>query len=165
MKVRNIILGTLCVALVGASIASAKEGEKKDRAARKADYAARAAARFKTMDKDGNGTISLAEFKAMHKQRIAKMKKHMGDKWDPERAAKHPSAKEIFAKIDADKSNSLTAEELKAAHKRMRGQHKKGAKGKRGAEAKRAAKGDDGHAKPTCDAKKACCPKAKADKE
>ena len=158
MKVRNIILGTLCVALVGASIASAKEGGKKDKAARKADYAARAAARFKTMDKDGNGTISLAEFKAMHKQRIAKMKKRMGDKWDPKRSAKHPSATEIFAKIDADKSNSLTAEELKAAHKRMRGQHKKGAKGKRGAEAKRAAK-------PKSEAKKACCATCKADKE
>jgi hypothetical protein len=160
MKVRNILLGTLCVALVGASIASAKEGGKKDKAAQ----AARAAARFKTMDKDGNGTISLAEFEAMHAQRIAKMKKRMGDKWDPKRAAKHPSAKDIFAKIDADKSKSLTAEELKAAHKRMRGQHKKGHKGRRGAEAKKAAKGDAGVAKPKC-AAKACKAKGKADTE
>ena len=163
MKVRNILMGTLCVALVGASIASAEEGGKKnkaakDPAARAAAQAARAAARFKTMDKDGNGTISLAEFKAMHKQRIAKMKKRMGDKWDPKRAAKHPSAKEIFAKIDADKSKSLTAEELKAAHKRMRGHHKKGAKGKRGAKG-------DGDAKPKSKAKKACCATCKTDKE
>ena len=163
MKVRNILLGTLCVALVSASIASAKDAKKRDKDAKKPDRAARAAARFKTMDKDGNGTISLAEFKAMQAQRIAKRKKRMGDKWDPERAAKRPSAKEIFAKIDTDKSKSLTPEELKAAHKRMRGQQKKGPKGKRGAEAKRAAKGDE--AKPKSKAKKACCATCKADKE
>ena len=141
MKVRNIVLGTLCVALVGASIASAKEGGKKDKAAKKPDRAARAAAHFKTMDKDGNGTISLPEFKVVQKKRMAMMKKRMGDKWDPKRAAKRPSAEVIFAKIDADKSASLSADEMKAAHKRMRDHRRKGPKGKRNAEVKKAAKG------------------------
>ena len=164
MKVRSILLGTLCVALVGASVASAEEGEKKGKAARKKDPAARAAAHFKMMDKDGNGSISLAEFKVMHEQRIAKMKERMGDKWDPERAAKRPTAEAIFAKMDTDKSASLTADEMKAAHKRMRDHHKKGPRGKRGAEAKKAA-GEEDEAKPKCKAKKACDAKVEADKE
>ncbi|MBT3294230.1 MAG: hypothetical protein HN919_15005 [Verrucomicrobia bacterium] len=160
MKVRNILLGTLCVALVGASIASAKEGEKKDRDAKKKDPAARAAARFKAVDKDGNGAISLPEFKAAHEQRIARMKKRMGDKWDPARAAKHPTAEVIFAKIDTDKSTSLSADEMKAAHKRMHARHKKGPKGKRDAAAKKAVKAA-GDAKVECKAAKACKADAK----
>ena len=97
MKVQKIVLGSLCVALVGSSVVFAGEGERKGP---KKD-GQRGEAHFKAMDTDGDGSISSGEFSAMHEKRMAKMKERLGDKWDPERAAKHPGAEEIFEKIIA----------------------------------------------------------------
>lgn len=69
--------------------------------------------RFKAMDTDGNGTISLAEFKAGHEKRMAAMKERMGDKFD---ASKAPNPDETFKKIDKDGDGQLTKDELKAGH-------------------------------------------------
>ncbi len=129
MKVQKIVLGSLCVALVGSSIVFAGEGEK-ERKGRKHD-GQRGAAHFKAMDTDGDGKITLSEFTVMHEQRVAKMKERLGDKWDPERAAKHPGAAEIFEKMDADGDKSLTKAEMKEARKRMHERHgKRHGKGK-----------------------------------
>lgn len=71
-------------------------------------------ARFKAMDTDGNGTISLEEHKAGHEKRIAAMKERMGDKFD---ASKVPNPEESFKKIDTDGNGQLSKEEMQAAHK------------------------------------------------
>lgn len=57
--------------------------------------------RFKKIDTDKDGVISLEEFKA------TPMGKKLGDK-----------AEAVFQKIDADKSGGLTPAELKAAHEK-----------------------------------------------
>jgi len=64
--------------------------------------------RFKAMDTDGNGTVSLAEFKVAHKKRVAEMKKRMGDRWNEERASQRPKPQETFKKLDADGNGELT---------------------------------------------------------
>ena len=98
--------------------------------------------RFKAADTDGNGTISLAEFEIMHAKRVARIKENIGDRFDPERAAKRPSAAEIFAKIDTDQSGDLTKQELHQAHKqRMERRQERGGKG--GPERIGAPAGDD----------------------
>lgn len=68
--------------------------------------------RFKRLDKDANGTVSLEEFKASP----------MGQR-NVERAA------EIFKKIDADSNGELTLEEFKA-HRPDR--HRRGPRGPKG---------------------------------
>lgn len=69
--------------------------------------------RFKAMDTDGNGTISLAEFKAGHEKRMAQMKERMGEKFD---ASKMPNPDETFKKLDKDGNGELTKDEMKAGH-------------------------------------------------
>jgi hypothetical protein len=71
------------------------------------------AARFAAMDTDGNGSISLAEFKVAHEKRMAAMKERMGDKAPP---APKKTAEEIFAALDTNKDNALSKEEIKAGH-------------------------------------------------
>jgi hypothetical protein len=77
------------------------------------------AERFKEMDTDKNGSISLDEFKVVQEKRIEGMKKRMGEKFD---ATKVPSAEEAFKKADADANGSLSMEELR----KMGGDRRKG---------------------------------------
>jgi len=70
---------------------------------------------FKKMDADDNGTVSLEEFKSTPRA-----------KENPEKAA------EIFKKMDADSSGDITFEEMIQAHKKHRGNHRKGGPGQEG---------------------------------
>lgn len=105
-SLRWMLAGTL---VLGASWAMAGDAPKNDMS-----RAERAAKNFAESDTDGNGTLSLEEFKAGHERRIAARKEHLGDKWDPEMAAKGPSVEEKFAKIDKDGDGQLTQDEMKA---------------------------------------------------
>jgi len=69
---------------------------------------------FEAMDTDGNGSISLDEFTVAHEKRMAARKEKMGDKWNPEIAAKMPSAEVVFGKMDTDENGEVTKEEMKA---------------------------------------------------
>lgn len=90
-------------------------------------------ARFKAADADGNGTISLAEFKAGHEKRMAAMKERMGDKFD---ASKAPNPDEVFKKLDKDGDGQLTKDEMKEGHRPGGpggpGGHREGAEGGHG---------------------------------
>lgn len=88
-------------------------------------------ARFKAADADGNGTISLAEFKAGHEKRMAAMKERMGDKFD---ASKAPNPDEVFKKLDTNGDGQLSKEEMKEGHKNMGGPggHREGGEGGHG---------------------------------
>ena len=69
-------------------------------------------ARFAKKDTNGDGKLSIEEFKAgMPEDKAAK-------------------ADEIFAKIDADKDGAITKEEMKAAHEKRLGREGKGPEGK-----------------------------------
>lgn len=87
--------------------------------------------RFKAMDTDGNGTISLAEFKVAQEKRMAERKAKMGDKWDEARAAKMPTAEQTFKRLDTDGNGALTPEELRreGRAKGPRAGHGQGAEG------------------------------------
>jgi len=124
--VRTVVSGIVVVSLCGAAFAA--EDEAKEHKGPPRD----GKARFEAADTDGSGGISLEEFKAGHEKRMAAMKEHMGDRWDPARAAQHPGPEEIFKKIDADGNGQLTQEEMMAHGKKMsetRGRHGEGPHG------------------------------------
>jgi hypothetical protein len=109
--------GWLAVCVIGIGVAMAvsapgAENKKGDGKAGGRGPAGDPEARFKAIDTDGNGTISLAEFKAGHEKRMAAMKERMGDKFD---ASKAPNPDEIFKKIDANGDGQATKEEMKNA--------------------------------------------------
>ncbi len=66
---------------------------------------------IKKLDKDGNGTLSLEEFK-----------KGKGAQKKPDRA------EQFFKKMDADKDGQLTKDEITEARKKMRQRRGKGGK-------------------------------------
>jgi hypothetical protein len=84
-------------------------------------------ARFKAMDTDGNGAISIEEYKASQEKRVASMKEKMGDKFD---AAKVPNPEEAFKKADANGDGQLSKEEVQSMRKAMGpGGRREGGKG------------------------------------
>jgi hypothetical protein len=116
-------VGVLCVAT---SFAEEDEGKGKGKHGKRGEeMKERAEKHFTETDADGSGEISLAEFKVMLEAKHEVMKEKLGDKYDPERAAKRPSAEEIFKKIDADENGGLSKEEMHKAHK-ARGRRGKG---------------------------------------
>jgi hypothetical protein len=112
-KVRLLVAAVLvmgyCSAVLAEEQAAGKDQGKGQAKKERPDF-------FKANDADGNGTLSLAEFKDMDAKRAAKMKEKLGDKFDAAKAAKMPSAEERFAKLDADKNGQLTKEEMTAGH-------------------------------------------------
>lgn len=90
--------------------------------------------RFAAADTDGNGTVSLEEFKVVHAKRLEAHKKRMGDRYDAERAAKMPSADETFKRLDTDGNGALTQEEMSKGHRRGRGERPNRAAKKEGDE-------------------------------
>lgn len=105
---------TVCALGIGVAMSFSAYGEEKkaDHGGDRRGPAGDPEARFKAADTDGNGTISLAEFKAGHEKRMAAMKERMGDKFD---ASKAPNPDEIFKKIDANGDGQATKEEMKNA--------------------------------------------------
>jgi len=75
--------------------------------------------RFAQIDANGDGVISLDEFKAAHAKRMEGMKEKMGDKFDPARLEK--KAEEMFTRMDKDNSGGITREEFAAALEQHKG--------------------------------------------
>lgn len=142
MKMRIAVLSLLCVSICAGSVL-AGEGEEGARKGRQGN----GAERFKAADTDGDGSLSLAEFTAVHAKRVEAMKAKIqekrgegkgkrGERPEGEGAAK-PSVEAIFAKLDTDNSGGLSPAEMKEGHKRMKqrrqnGGCKCGGKGKPG---------------------------------
>jgi len=75
--------------------------------------------RFAQMDTNGDGVVSLEEFKAAHAKRMEALKEKLGDKFDPARLEK--KAEEMFTRLDKDNSGGLTREEFAAALEQHKG--------------------------------------------
>lgn len=103
---------TFCCMLLAVAGVGGRAWAEEGAAPKPADQPRRdfAQERFKAMDTDTNGVVSLAEFTVAHDKRQEEMKKRQGDKYD---ASKYPSAAEAFKKMDANGDGSLTIDELK----------------------------------------------------
>jgi len=75
--------------------------------------------RFAKLDTNGDGSISLDEFKVVQEKRLEKMKEKLGDKFDPEKV---PNTEKAFARIDTDHSGSISREELAAGRDKVKKQ-------------------------------------------
>jgi len=129
MKARLIVLSVLCMSVfAGSAMAEEAEGKKGETQGRKC----RGAERFKAADTDGNGSLSLAEFKVIRAKHVARIKEKLGDRFDPEKAKERPSDEEVFAKIDGDESGGLSPQEMKKAHQHRKQRRQQGNRGQRG---------------------------------
>ncbi len=86
----------------------------------------RGAIRFKEMDTDQSGALSLDEFKVAHQKRMDALKKRLGDKWDEDKMAKRPGPEVIFKAKDTDADGQLSLEEMNAMQPRRGGRDAKG---------------------------------------
>ncbi len=111
MKDKLFLVGLLCAGALCASAEQPVDGGAAKANPPKPDWAAK---RLAAVDTDGNGLVSLDEFKAMQAKREEERKQKLGDKYDAARAAKQPSAEERFKKLDKDGSGDLTKEEFLA---------------------------------------------------
>ena len=85
------------------------------------------AERFARMDADGNGEVSLEEFKVAFEKRMAARKERMGDREGPDSGRTPPTAEEAFERMDENEDGVLTRDELKMRGRRGR----QGGKGER----------------------------------
>lgn len=108
----------ICLAVIALVAAGAGVAEQEQPGAKHGRE--RAARGFKAMDTDGDGTITLAEFKTAHANRMQARKERLGDKWKPEREARMPTAEEQFKELDADGDGLLTPEEMRRGQLRRR---------------------------------------------
>lgn len=68
---------------------------------------------FSVMDTDGNGVISLDEFRAFQDRRAARMKQQ-DTRAGTERSAPRHSPEEMFARLDTDNNGILSRDEMEA---------------------------------------------------
>ena len=130
MTLRILTAAAVCVGVFGLGMAQAadEQAAPKQERAQAHERQMGGAAGFAQADANGDGILSLEEFKAMDEKRMADMKARMGDKFDEEKMRKMPSADERFVKLDTDASGSLTKEELMAG-RRQRGEGRGPGKG------------------------------------
>ena len=121
------------------------------RAARQAQHAARAAARFDRLDADKNGALSREEFSARPQRgergdraRMNRGGRHgghmargaaMGERGPVEIAEARTKAEEAFARLDANRDGVVTADERRAGMERMREQRQERREARRAARA------------------------------
>jgi Ca2+-binding EF-hand superfamily protein len=88
---------------------------------------------FAAADTDGNGSISLDEFKTFQSRRESRAKEKRGDQAAADRPAKQHSPEDMFARLDTDKNGVLSRAELEAGRDRAQ-QRQKGDRPERPAE-------------------------------
>ena len=118
MKKFITVLGVACLFGLSAGVVLAGEGQAQGegKGPGKGGQGKMGGEMFAKFDADGNGTLSLAEFKAMQEKRMEMRKAKMGDKADAKADVKMPSAEERFAKLDTNTDGQLTKDELAAGH-------------------------------------------------
>ncbi len=135
MKKRGIVTLTAVASLICAGALCAEEGGVKPEAeiaprtpAKEGGVKPEAAERaplpraigFTEADADGNGSLSLEEYKTMHARQLEAMKARMGGRFNEERMAKMGTAEAKFATLDADANGSVTKEEFVASRRKPR---------------------------------------------
>jgi len=113
MKKFIAVLGVACLFGLSAGAVLADEGKTDAKTPEKGGPGK--GEMFAKIDADGNGSISLDEFKAWQAKRM-EMRKAKGDKADQKADVKMPSAEERFAKLDTNKDGQLSKEEFMAGH-------------------------------------------------
>jgi hypothetical protein len=109
MKIQGIMLGVLVAGSLGLAVAQAEEAVATAGGPAKGE---RDGKMFAAIDTDGNGTISLEEYKAMVAKRMEARKPKEGEAAKPA-----PNAEERFNLLDTDKSGGLSKEEMAAGRK------------------------------------------------
>lgn len=131
MKKALYFVGILCAGLLTVTAeeaaqpaeAAPKVTEDATKAAAKPQHEPKAllgGSRFEAADKNGDGAVSLDEFKVVHEERVAQRKAKLGDKFDAAREAKMPTADAVFTKLDTDGNGSLSKEEMAVGGQQMR---------------------------------------------
>ncbi|NLF22776.1 MAG: hypothetical protein GX590_06385 [Lentisphaerae bacterium] len=110
------VVGLMAGLLGAAGLHAGEAGVPAEKQATKAKV--EKAAPFAGADANADGMLSLDEFKQMDAKRQEMRKAKMGDKYDPAKAAKMPSADARFKKLDANADGLLTKEEMTAARAR-----------------------------------------------
>lgn len=124
MTIHMFAMGILCAGVLGLATAQAEDEAVKDPGKKGGDK--QKIDRFQALDKDGNGSLSLEEFKVAHEKRIEMIKKMKGDA-----AAEKPlpTLEESFAKIDTDKDGAISKEEMAAGQRGPVGRREGGKRG------------------------------------
>lgn len=116
MKFQRLAMGVLCA---GAMSMVAVQAEEATTVKEHGKGITKEKSKFEVADTDGNGSISMEEFKVLFAKRQLKNTAKAG-----EATAPAPTAEEQFNQFDTDKSGSLSKEELKAGHEKGKKPHK-----------------------------------------
>jgi hypothetical protein len=112
MNKTKIAIAGLMAGLLGLAGLHAGEAEAPAAGKREAKAGAAKAPTLADADANGDGMLSLDEFKVLDAKRQELRKAKMGDKYDPARAAKMPTAEARFKKLDTNGDALLTQEEM-----------------------------------------------------